>query len=51
MATLTDELLLDSFKRATELKLDRDFLALLLAEIRKRNLNSQLHRQLQAIFH
>lgn len=42
MATLTDEMLLDSYHMAKELQLDREFIALLLAEIHKRNLNSQL---------
>lgn len=38
MAALTDELLLDSYQKAIELNLERDFIALLLAEIHKRNL-------------
>ncbi|EES73335.1 sporulation inhibitor A [Paenibacillus sp. oral taxon 786 str. D14] len=38
MALLTDELLLESYQKATELQLDREFIALLLAEIRKREL-------------
>lgn len=42
MATLTDEMLLDSYHMAKELHLDKEFIALLLAEIHKRNLNSQI---------
>ncbi|CAM4516990.1 hypothetical protein HMSSN036_69230 [Paenibacillus macerans] len=38
MALLTDELLLESYQKATELQLDREFIALLLAEIHKREL-------------
>ncbi|WP_084011609.1 sporulation histidine kinase inhibitor Sda [Paenibacillus kribbensis] len=38
MAMLTDEMLLDSYQMAIELKLECDFIALLLAEIHKRNL-------------
>lgn len=38
MALLTNELLLESYQKATELQLDREFIALLLAEIRKREL-------------
>ncbi|GIP24040.1 sporulation histidine kinase inhibitor Sda [Paenibacillus sp. J22TS3] len=42
MATLTDEMLLDSYHMAKELRLDREFIALLLAEIHKRELNPQI---------
>lgn len=42
MATLTDEMLLDSYHMAKELSLDREFIALLLAEIHKRELNLQI---------
>ncbi|CAM3047368.1 sporulation histidine kinase inhibitor Sda [Paenibacillus sediminis] len=38
MAMLTDEMLLDSYQMAVQLKLDREFIALLLAEIHKRSL-------------
>ena len=38
MAILTDEMLLDSYELAVQLKLERDFIKLLLAEIHKRNL-------------
>ncbi|USB32530.1 sporulation histidine kinase inhibitor Sda [Paenibacillus sp. YPG26] len=41
MATLTDEMLLDSYHLAKELQLDREFIALLLAEIQKRKLSTQ----------
>lgn len=40
MAMLTDEMLLESYYMATELNLDREFIALLLAEIHKRDLNT-----------
>ena len=40
MAILTDEMLLDSYHMAVELKLEREFITLLLAEIRKRNLDT-----------
>ncbi|MDO7907051.1 sporulation histidine kinase inhibitor Sda [Paenibacillus sp. JX-17] len=39
MAMLTDEMLLDSYHMAIQLNLERDFIALLLAEIRKRELD------------
>ncbi|WP_110931481.1 sporulation histidine kinase inhibitor Sda [Paenibacillus bouchesdurhonensis] len=39
MAMLTDEMLLESYHMATELQLDMEFIALLLAEIHKRNLD------------
>lgn len=41
MAMLSDEMLLESYYMATELHLDREFIALLLAEIHRRNLNLQ----------
>lgn len=40
MAMLTDEMLLDSYHTAVQLMLDRDFIALLLAEIHKRELET-----------
>lgn len=40
MAMLTDEMLLDSYHMAIELKLEREFITLLLAEIHKRNLDT-----------
>lgn len=42
MKMLTDETLLDSYYRAIDLKLDRDFINLLLAEIRRRNLQDSI---------
>ncbi|GAA0136572.1 sporulation histidine kinase inhibitor Sda [Paenibacillus woosongensis] len=42
MAMLTDEMLLESYHMATELQLDMEFIALLLAEIHKRNLEINL---------
>lgn len=41
MAILTDEMLIDSYHLAIELKLERDFIKLLLAEINKRKLRIQ----------
>lgn len=41
MAILTDEMLLESYHLAIELKLEHDFITLLLAEIHKRKLQSQ----------
>ncbi|MNP75015.1 Sporulation inhibitor sda [compost metagenome] len=38
MAMLTDEMLLESYHMATSLQLDREFIALLLAEIHRREL-------------
>lgn len=38
MAMLTDEMLLESYHMATLLELDREFIALLLAEIHRRDL-------------
>ncbi|WP_410772013.1 sporulation histidine kinase inhibitor Sda [Fontibacillus sp. BL9] len=40
MAMLTDEMLLESYHMATMLQLDREFIALLLAEIHRRDLMS-----------
>lgn len=37
---LSDEMLLDSYHMAVELKLEREFITLLLAEIQKRNLDT-----------
>ena len=39
MGLLTDEMLLDSYRMANELELEREFIALLLAEIHKRELD------------
>jgi developmental checkpoint coupling sporulation initiation to replication initiation len=39
MAMLTDEMLLESYQMANVLQLDKEFIALLLAEIHKRKLN------------
>lgn len=39
MALLTDDLLLESYYKATQLQLDQEFIALLLAEIRRRELD------------
>lgn len=44
MALLTDEMLLDSYRMATELQLEREFIALLLAEIHKRELNVEINQ-------
>ncbi|OAB46319.1 sporulation inhibitor sda [Paenibacillus glacialis] len=38
---LSDEMLVDSYHLAVELKLERDFIKLLLAEIKKRKLGTQ----------
>ncbi|MFC0557532.1 sporulation histidine kinase inhibitor Sda [Halalkalibacter alkalisediminis] len=43
MYSLTDELLLQTYYRAIEQKLNNDFIELLFNEILKRNLQSQLH--------
>lgn len=40
MAMLTDEMLLESYQMATILDLEREFIALLLAEIHRRDLIS-----------
>jgi len=42
MAMLYDEMLLDSYHKAIELNLERDFIALLLAEIHKRKLGTDV---------
>jgi developmental checkpoint coupling sporulation initiation to replication initiation len=42
MAMLSDEMLLDSYHKAIELDLERDFIALLLAEIHKRKLGTDV---------
>ncbi|MBB6020804.1 developmental checkpoint coupling sporulation initiation to replication initiation [Paenibacillus sp. JGP012] len=42
MAMLSDEMLLDSYHKAIELDLERDFIALLLAEIHKRKLDTNV---------
>lgn len=39
MALLTDDLLLESYYKATQLQLDQEFIALLLAEIHRRELD------------
>jgi developmental checkpoint coupling sporulation initiation to replication initiation len=41
MAILSDEMLLESYYLAIDLKLEHDFITLLLAEIHKRRLQSQ----------
>lgn len=38
LAILTDEMLLDSYHLAIQLRLENDFITLLLSEIHKRNL-------------
>ena len=38
MKKLSDEMLIDSYYKAVHLKLEADFIQLLLAEIRRRNL-------------
>jgi len=45
MKTLSNEALIDCYLKATELKLDRDFLSLLLAEIKRRKLNIHSYGQ------
>ncbi|MEF3354620.1 MULTISPECIES: sporulation histidine kinase inhibitor Sda [Paenibacillus] len=47
MAMLSDEMLLDSYHMAIELQLERDFIELLLGEILRRELNTDV----PAIFH
>lgn len=47
MALLTDELLLESYHMATELQLDQEFIALLLAEIRRRKLEPTAYSLVQ----
>ncbi|MCM3129813.1 sporulation histidine kinase inhibitor Sda [Paenibacillus provencensis] len=47
MAMLSDETLLDSYHMAIELQLDVDFIALLLEEIHKRS----LHTDVSAVLH
>ncbi len=37
---LSDQMLLESYHQAIELQLEHDFIAMLLVEIRKRNLHS-----------
>ncbi|WP_155766954.1 sporulation histidine kinase inhibitor Sda [Paenibacillus polymyxa] len=44
MAMLTDEMLLDSYQMAIELKLECDFIALLLAEIHKKKVRDEYSR-------
>lgn len=39
MRTLSNEALIDCYRKAIDLKLDRDFISLLLAEIKRRKLN------------
>ncbi|TMV44919.1 sporulation histidine kinase inhibitor Sda [Paenibacillus mesophilus] len=43
MKTLSNEALLDSYYKAIDLKLDREFVTLLLAEIKRRKLNIQYY--------
>ena len=47
MAMLSDEMLLDSYHMAIELQLERDFIELLLGEILRRELNTDV----PAVFH
>lgn len=42
MAMLSDEMLLDSYHMAIELQLERDFIELLLGEILRRELNTDV---------
>lgn len=41
MAMLSDEMLLESYYMANEMQLDHDFIALLLAEIHRRKLQTE----------
>ncbi|WP_082882219.1 sporulation histidine kinase inhibitor Sda [Paenibacillus swuensis] len=45
MHGISNEVLLDSYVRALDLKLEQDFIHLLLAEIRRRNLNIKVQLQ------
>ncbi|WP_127584825.1 sporulation histidine kinase inhibitor Sda [Paenibacillus koleovorans] len=45
MKSLSNEALIDSYLKAIDLKLDRDFLSLLLAEINRRKLNVKYYGQ------
>ncbi|RAV20351.1 sporulation histidine kinase inhibitor Sda [Paenibacillus contaminans] len=47
MKLLSNELLMDSYLRAVDLKLDQDFINLLLKEIRRRNLHVPYYPQAQ----
>lgn len=44
MKLLSNETLLESYYRAVDLKLDREFINLLLAEIKRRNLQVKVNR-------
>ncbi|GFR39300.1 hypothetical protein PRECH8_25960 [Insulibacter thermoxylanivorax] len=44
MRLLSNENLLESYYRAVDLKLDREFINLLLAEIKRRNLQVNVNR-------
>ncbi|PYI54068.1 sporulation histidine kinase inhibitor Sda [Paenibacillus flagellatus] len=48
MRTLSNEALIDSYKKAVDLKLDREFVMLLLAEIKRRKLNLYYGQEAQA---
>jgi developmental checkpoint coupling sporulation initiation to replication initiation len=41
MAMLSDDMLLESYYMANKMQLDHDFIALLLAEIHRRNLTTE----------
>ncbi|MDY0405507.1 sporulation histidine kinase inhibitor Sda [Virgibacillus sp. 179-BFC.A HS] len=43
MEQLSDELLLESYRKANELKLSPDFITLIKKEIQRRNLEHKLH--------
>lgn len=43
MKALSNEALLDSYYKAVDLKLDREFVTLLLAEIKRRKLNIKFY--------
>ncbi|MFK7694636.1 sporulation histidine kinase inhibitor Sda [Paenibacillus sp. HJGM_3] len=45
MKSLSNEALIDSYLKAIDLKLDRDFISLLLAEIKRRKLNVLYYTQ------
>ncbi|WP_409342148.1 sporulation histidine kinase inhibitor Sda [Paenibacillus sp. MBLB4367] len=47
MKLLSNELLVDSYFRAVDLKLEQDFINLLLKEIRRRNLHIPYYNQAQ----
>lgn len=45
MRSLSNEALIDSYLKAIDLKLDREFVTLLLAEIKRRKLNMAFYIQ------